>query len=411
MSLVVFVGCFLLALSGSYGQSIEDKINSVEQEKAQLEKQIALHDQQLVNLTHKSLIADLHKIGLPSSNYIEHSAMILEYDEAHEQAKWVSHIIHPKIETGKEERTDDFRVDPKVTTGTTVQEDYFLSDTMANGKITYDGYGYDRGHLAPCNDFRWSKIATSESFYYSNMSPQHEDFNQGMWLELENQLRKYVLLYKVPLVVVTMPILRDDLPKVKRSLNGVSVPEKFAKAIYDPVNKRGIGFVMENKKLEGPLETYAVSIDDVEEISGLEIFRNVSEDIEARLEKRSWIENLRNGDLEPIHYSDLPKGKFNSAQATYHMGEKVTICGHVVASRFTRKGNLMISFDKKSKNKIFQVFLRKDNLINFDTDIKEKYVNRATCVTGKIEDLYGTPTIFLRNQKNIELFSPNSEEE
>jgi endonuclease G len=49
--------------------------------------------------------------------------------------------------------------------------------------------GWDRGYLAPSADFRWSEKALSESYFYSNMSPQLDDFNREGWAELEGLLR------------------------------------------------------------------------------------------------------------------------------------------------------------------------------------------------------------------------------
>ncbi|MEM1218629.1 MAG: DNA/RNA non-specific endonuclease, partial [Bacteroidota bacterium] len=191
---------------------------------------------------------DLHRNGLPAiqagEKIIHHSALSLVYDESHEQAKWVAHIITKDIRTGKEARSNDFREDPKVVTGSAVEEDYFLKFLQADNSYTYDGYGYDRGHLAPSADFRWSAKALSESYFYSNMSPQAPEFNRGKWAELEGFIRSY--LYRnteTQLYVVTGPVLREDLPKVSRSVNGVSLPKLYFKAVVDLKNERAIGFI------------------------------------------------------------------------------------------------------------------------------------------------------------------------
>src|SRR5690606_2430798 len=101
------------------------------------------------------------------------------------QARWVAHIILPDIIDGQVTRSNDFRVDPMVRSGTAVEADYFLQSQKPDGTIEYDGFGYDRGHLAPSADFRWSESALSESYYYSNMSPQLAEFNRNGWAELE----------------------------------------------------------------------------------------------------------------------------------------------------------------------------------------------------------------------------------
>jgi endonuclease G len=74
-------------------------------------------------------------------------------------------------------------VDDKVSCGTAVEADYFLRTENPDGTHGYDGFGFDRGHLAPSADFRWSATALSESYYYSNMTPQRPGFNQESWAE------------------------------------------------------------------------------------------------------------------------------------------------------------------------------------------------------------------------------------
>jgi len=268
---------FVIACQPAICQSISESLEAIEQKKTLLKVELEQLESKLINFKEQLIIEDIKKIGLPSENYVQHRAMMLEYAEDHEQARWVAHMIIPYIKNGHVYRTNDFREDPKILTGTTVQEDYFLTDTLTDGTVEYDGYGYDRGHLAPSADFRWSAAALSESYYYSNMSPQLDDFNREKWAELESYLRSYVINHEVPLHVVTLPILEEGLKKIDRSINGVTIPKRFAKAIYDPINDIAIGFVMENKKLDYPLSSYAVTIDELEKISGLDVFTNIDD--------------------------------------------------------------------------------------------------------------------------------------
>lgn len=397
---------FFLAVVFSVGisQSITESIKTLESDKARLQNQMDILNSKIIDVQQKQIIEKLKAIGLPSKTYIEHQAMILEYSEAHEQAKWVAHIISPRIIDGLVYRSNDFRVDPKVSSGTAEQEDYFLTDTLSNGEVEYDGYGYDRGHLAPSADFRWSAEALSESYFYSNMSPQLPEFNQEKWAELENYLRRYVVVNGVPLFVVTLPILEDNLPKIKRSVNGVSIPKKYAKAIYDPVNKRSIGFIMENKSLKYPLESYATTIDKVEELSGLDLFSTLSEKIETELDKTEWFENLDGGDVEPIAAVSLPRSHFNTVQVKDKVGQEVGVCGTVVASRYSKKGHLWLNVDRHFPNQVFSIFIRKESLVNFEYNLKERFINQSVCVRGKVEDFSGAPTITLDDPHNIAFY-------
>ena len=92
-----------------------------------------------------------NKVG---SKIVEHNHYTLGYNEEHEQASWVAYrLFGHHIQNPSTKRKDNFRSDPKVKTGSAA-----LSD--------YKGSGYDRGHLAPAADFKWSATAMSEIFLY-----------------------------------------------------------------------------------------------------------------------------------------------------------------------------------------------------------------------------------------------------
>ena len=160
----------------SKAQTLNEQIQIFKQEQESLEEKLITTKNQLDSLKLLKVIEDLNTVGLPKSDFkdevITHSAMILGYAEEFEQARWVAHIITPDIVQTSFGRSNDFREDEKVSTGSATQEDYFLIDTLENGKLKYDGFGYDRGHLAPSADFRWSEKTLSDPFLYSNMSPQ-----------------------------------------------------------------------------------------------------------------------------------------------------------------------------------------------------------------------------------------------
>ena len=171
--------------------------------------------------------------------------MVLEYDEAHEQPKWVMHVITSDIIRGTVFRSNNFMEDPKVASGTAVEADYFLKELQSDSTYIYDDFGFDRGHLASSADFRWSEKALQESYFYSNMSPQRASFNREAWAQVESWLRSYV--YGNPttqLVVFTAPILHDKLSVIERGVNQISIPEEFIKVAIDVKNKRGFAIKM-----------------------------------------------------------------------------------------------------------------------------------------------------------------------
>jgi len=213
------------------------------------------------------------KLEMPASisghQIVTHIAYTLSYNEFHEQADWVAYELTKAEVLGDEaERTDDFRPDTDVETGSAELADY-------------SGSGYDRGHLAPAADMQWSYDVMSESFLLSNMSPQTAGLNRGRWKVLESQVRDWAIQYGKVYVAVG-GVLEDDLPVIGE--NKVSVPNYFYKAILDYENKKGIAFIMENTTLSGDISDYAVSIDEAEQRSGLDFFTFVPEDEQNRIE-------------------------------------------------------------------------------------------------------------------------------
>ena len=322
------------------------------------------------------------------------------------------HVILPDIASGNFSRCNDFRIDPGVSTGTAQEEDYFLKGLKDDGvTYKYDGFGYDRGHLAPSADFRWSSLALSESYFYSNMSPQLGDFNREKWAELENWLRGYVLTCGVELYIVTAPVLTEDLTKVERSVNGVSVPRLYVKAAFDIENKRGIGFVMENKFLELPVEAYAVSIDSVENLLGYNLFSGIVDSIENRVEAsynlQYWFPDREKGDAAAISPKRLPK----KASNTYGVhvfaddGKKHTVCGKVVSAKKSEKGHVFLNLDKKFPNQIFSASIFEQNIPNFEYEPEVYLMDKEVCFTAEIGMFNNTPNMVLENSKEVKLLN------
>ena len=405
---LIFV--FLLAYTAAHAQSLEQSLAAAEHRKTILDQQRDSLAGEIEELHLAMIRRNLKAVGLPGDDWIEHSAMILEYSEPHEQARWVAHIISPQIITGTQSRSNDFRIDPKVTTGTAQEEDYFLKELKAGSsdEYTYDGFGYDRGHLAPSADFRWSAKALSESYFYSNMSPQLADFNREGWAELESLLRGYVFAHPDrQLYIVTGGVLSEELPVIERGINKVSIPAQFYKVALDIKAGKAIGFLMPNSPLSYPIEHYAVSIDEIEAATGLDFFNLIEneEAIESAVDKAHWLPAIKSGDKEPVASSTLPRNHYNTVQAKMQAGNNrtVTVVGHVVSTRYSRSGNLWLNLDKQFPNQIFSVFIRKKDLVNFSGDPRAKFDGQLVAIKGQVRDFNGTPTINLEREERIEV--------
>lgn len=350
----------------------------------------------------------LTQYGLPSSPFegevVMHSAMALEYVQMFKQAAWVYHVILPEIENNIAGRTNDFRADSLISMGTAVQEDFFLTAEGNDGQTIYDGFGYDRGHLAPSADFRWNEKILSESYYYSNIAPQLPEFNREGWVQLENTLRSYVLRTHRPLHVVTAGVLHSDLPRLKRSVNQVAVPEYFYKVAFDPQVSEGIAFLVPHREVLRAPHHYAITIDSLESLTGIDFFpaAQTAPQFESEMNLQHWFPDLQQNKtgLDPL---ELPKNTFTASQAVYQAGtdKNVNICGHVVSASVSRKGHVFLVFDEIYPEKKFQVFISSQNTVNFDSDPVSLFDDKCLCVHGKVGKLGETPTMFIEHQKAI----------
>lgn len=208
---------------------------------------------------------------VPGEQIIRHTGYTLSYNEDAEQPSWVAYELTREEVLGGGEREDSFKEDPSVITGSATLADYRKS-------------GYDRGHMAPAADFKWSAEAMSDTFFLSNMSPQAPGFNRGIWADLEAAVR--TMAYDNQSVyVVTGPVLTDG-PYETIGKNRVAVPKRYYKVILDYTEPeiKAIGFVLPNEASSEPLSAFAMSVDDVEEITGLDFYPRLPDDQEEIIE-------------------------------------------------------------------------------------------------------------------------------
>jgi endonuclease G, mitochondrial len=404
---------FYLPFTG-VAQTINQQIIDLTNEVEVLESKKGEVQSKIDELKLAKIRQEIAEIGLPKliegEEVISHLAYSLVYDENHEQAKWVVHIISTDIIDGKASRSNNFRVDTLVKTGSATEKDYFLKTKKLGekNKYEYDGFGYDRGHLAPSADFKWNKKALSESFYYSNMSPQLADFNRKKWAKLEGLMRGYVENNNEQLFIVTGPILNDSLPVIERGENQVTIPEYFYKVALDYANKKAIGFIMPNKDIKNPISSFAVSINEVEMATGIDFFYQLEDELEEQLESQNqvsdWLPESQETDVTPIYQPSLPPGVFNTVQAKNYIGngKKITVKGTVVNARETKNGHLFFNLDKNYPNQIFTVAIWKQNIVNFSYNPLVEWMNKKITISGKIADFDGVPTMILEKENSIE---------
>ncbi|PHR71599.1 MAG: endonuclease [Lutibacter sp.] len=211
---------------------------------------------------------------LPTSTtgqIIQHQNYTLSYNELYEQAEWVAYELNRTHLTYDDRKRPYFINDPKVLTGSANYKNYKKS-------------GYDRGHLCPAGDRRFSKDAYDETFYTSNITPQKNDFNAGVWNRLEMKTRYWTKKYG-KLYVITGGILTKDLPTI--GYEDVAVPKLFYKIIldYSEPEIKAIAFLFPHQESKKSLHNFVTSIDKIEQLTNIDFFPTLPDELESTLEK------------------------------------------------------------------------------------------------------------------------------
>lgn len=157
----------------------------------------------------------------------------------------------------------------------------------------YSRSGYDRGHMAPAADFRWTESAMEGTFVMSNVCPQNHVLNAGSWNDLERQCRKWAQNYD-KLWICCGPIYGSNPKTIGKDVE-ISVPESFFKVVLKPWKDgyEAIGFVMPNSPCEDDFFNYAVSVDQVEEMTGMDFFALLPDNIEDKIEGELIVKNWK----------------------------------------------------------------------------------------------------------------------
>ena len=218
-------------------------------------------------------------LGVPGrcDQLVDREGFALGYSELHEQPLWVSYrLTVDEVRLTSARRCGGFSADESIETGSAESCDYVRS-------------GYDRGHMAPAADMRYSMVAMRNSFRMSNISPQLPELNRGSWAKLEKWVRD-MAVEEGSIVITTGPIFDSDPQRI--GFNGVAVPVAFYKVVYDETPPcKMIGFVMSNMVDSVSVEDSACSVDYVEALTGLDFFSNLPDEEQWMLQSRCALED------------------------------------------------------------------------------------------------------------------------
>lgn len=201
---------------------------------------------------------------------IHHTGYIVSYNKDLKLPNWVSYELTREETKGKEKRSNRFITDPLVKGLIATNADYARS-------------GYDKGHMAPAADMKWSPQAMEASFYFSNICPQHPQLNRRGWKKLEEKIRDWAIADSA-IIIICGPIITKQPKTIGK--NKVAVPQQFFKVVLSPFAKpmRAIGFLFNNRQAVEPLSTYAVTINSIERLTNMDFFAPLPDEIENKIE-------------------------------------------------------------------------------------------------------------------------------
>lgn len=223
----------------------------------------------------------------------------LEWDNTKRHANWVAFTFDTTTSADNVKRTDAWSVDPKLPAEMQVQESDHKND------------GFDKGHLCASEDRVYLKEANEQTFYYSNMSPQLNDFNGGFWGKLEARVQTWGRSTAEGVYDKVYVTKGGTLNKLLKNFKGTTVnggtpttdangftihglacPEYYFMAVLSQKDDvfHAIIFLVPHKEgmtrnpSSDELKEYVVSVDKLEEETGIDFFCNLPDVLENEVE-------------------------------------------------------------------------------------------------------------------------------
>lgn len=223
----------------------------------------------------------------------------LEWDNTKRHANWVAFTFDTTTSADNVKRTDAWSVDPKLPAEMQVQESDHKND------------GFDKGHLCASEDRVYLKEANEQTFYYSNMSPQLNDFNGGFWGKLEARVQTWGRSTADGVYDKVYVTKGGTLNKLLKNFKGTTVnggtpttdangftihglacPEYYFMAVLSQKDDvfHAIAFLVPHKEgttrnpSSDELKEYVVSVDKLEEETGIDFFCNLPDVLENEVE-------------------------------------------------------------------------------------------------------------------------------
>lgn len=245
-----------------------------------------------LNRNRKGVQFVTHYANMTDENLTKMFNYSIEFDSATTHSRWVAFHFNDSTKRTQSNRTDAWDVDPTLPTS------WRLPITA------YGGSGYTRGHLCASADRLFSTEANQQTFYMSNMSPQLYNFNSYYWAGFESKVRDWANTYKALYVAKGGTIRTDQRIRMfpTKNVNGkdvqVAVPRYYFMAILAETKSgsyQALAFWVEHKDYPGyaggnypsgnVMKQHVISIDALEELTGIDFFCNLNDALENAVEK------------------------------------------------------------------------------------------------------------------------------
>lgn len=208
---------------------------------------------------------------------VKHTGYVLSYNTTTNCPNWVAwELTDQEAEANEMKRKDSFKPDKEIPSKNRVYP------------AEYKNSGYDKGHMCPAADMKWSEKAMEDSFYMTNMCPQSPTLNRQWWQHLEDACRRWAT-NDDKIYICCGPIYYGETKTFIGNKVLVQVPDAFFKVVLSlkEGKEKGIGFIYWNDDTRQIMDDVAMPIDDIEFLTGYDFFSDLDDVIESRLESEA----------------------------------------------------------------------------------------------------------------------------
>ena len=212
----------------------------------------------------------------------------IEWDAKLKANRWTCYELYDVLLKKNVKRQDAFQQDPEIPANEQTSPD------------DYRGSGFSRGHLCPSGDRCYSYEQNKQTFYLSNMQPQIQGHNGGVWQQLEDKVRSWAGKCDTLYVVKAATIDKAEYICNKKDLNEIAekegkpagslhfpgiVPKYFYMALlaYDKKTNtyRALGIWSPHYKKS---KYDYITIEELQKRTGIDFFCNLDDTIEKAVE-------------------------------------------------------------------------------------------------------------------------------